>query len=111
MIAYPCRSVGFPQQRSPGRRRKHANDMITHQTTDFRAFTAKHFTTVRAGFALTLTSLPNTLRLPAFVAGLCLVFTMHTPGITNLPVPFTSFAATSARASNALFISALFVPQ
>merc|ERR1719311_1277949 len=81
------------------------------QTHCFNAFTAKHFTTVRAGFALTRTSLPKAMRLPAFVAGLCLVLTMHTPGIVNLPVLFASLVASSARASNIFAMSALFVSQ
>merc|ERR1719182_903027 len=80
-------------------------------THSFRAFTAKHFTTVCAAFAFTFTSLPNAMRLPAFLAGLCLVLIMQTPGMTNLPVPFTSFIATSARASSALLISDFLVPH
>merc|ERR1719206_1328667 len=57
---------------------------------------------VRAGFAFTLTSLPNAILLPAFCAGLLRVFTMHTPGMVNLPVDFTSFVTNSARASKTL---------
>merc|ERR1719171_851411 len=49
------------------------------------------------------------MRLPALVAGLCLVLIMQTPGITNLPVPFTSLLAISAKASRTLFISDLFL--
>merc|ERR1719478_1452559 len=78
------------------------------QTHFFKAFSTKHFTTVRAGFALTLISLPKAMRLPAFVAGLCLVLTMQTPGIVNLPVLLASLVASSARASNILAMSALF---
>merc|ERR1719240_383539 len=48
------------------------------------------------------------MRLPALVAGLCLVLIMQTPGITNLPVPFTSLLAISAKASSTLLISDLF---
>merc|ERR1712125_264875 len=80
----------------------------TLQTAVFKAFTATHFTTVRAFFALTRTSLPNAMRLPAFVAGLWRVLIMATPGMVNFPVPFTSFVATSARASKTLAISDLF---
>merc|ERR1712080_771896 len=72
------------------------------QTHCFKAFTAKHFTTVCAAFALTLTSLPKAMRLPAFLAGLCLVLIMHTPGMTNFPVFLVSAVASSARASKSL---------
>eukprot|EP00437_Effrenium_voratum_P014264 CAMPEP_0181442806 /NCGR_PEP_ID=MMETSP1110-20121109/24220_1 /TAXON_ID=174948 /ORGANISM="Symbiodinium sp., Strain CCMP421" /LENGTH=75 /DNA_ID=CAMNT_0023566747 /DNA_START=49 /DNA_END=272 /DNA_ORIENTATION=+ len=41
------------------------------------------------------TSLPNIIRLPALVAGFVRVLIMHSPGITNLPVAFTSFAPIS----------------
>merc|ERR1719498_286128 len=78
------------------------------QTTSFKAFMAKHFTTVRAALAFTFTSLPNIMRLPALVAGLYLVLTMQMPGSVNFPVLFVSFVATSARASNTLDISDLF---
>merc|ERR1719271_351073 len=63
------------------------------QTQFFSVFTAKHFTTVRAGFALTFISWPNITRLPAFVAALCFVLTMTTPGIVNLPVFLISAVA------------------
>merc|ERR1719218_414677 len=80
----------------------------THFTLLFKAATAKALTTVLAGLALTFTSLPKAIRLPAFVAGLCLVLIMQTPGIVNLPVLFTSLAASSAKASKAFDISDLF---
>merc|ERR1719263_1439335 len=76
-------------------------------TRSFKAFTAKHFTTVRAGLAFTLISLPKATRLPAFVAFLYLVLTMQTPGIVNYPVLFVSLLATSARASSTFDISDL----
>merc|ERR1719347_238532 len=70
--------------------------------TDFlRAATGNALTMVRAGLALTMTTFPNTSRLPAFVAGFRRVLTMHTPGMVNLPF-LTSWAATSARAAKAL---------
>merc|ERR1719347_576822 len=70
--------------------------------TDFlRAATGKALTMVRAGLAFTSITLPNTSRLPAFVAGFKRVFTMHTPGMVNLPF-LISWAATSARAARAL---------
>merc|ERR1712025_384153 len=58
------------------------------------AETTKAFTTVLAGRAFTTTSLPNIMRLPAFVAGFTRVLTMHTPGTTNLPAFFTCVWAT-----------------
>merc|ERR1719218_182349 len=83
----------------------------THFTLFFKAATANAFTTVLAGLALTFTSLPKAMRLPAFVAGLCLVLIMQMPGMVNLPVLFTSFAASSAKASKAFDISDLFFSQ
>merc|ERR1719297_304687 len=58
------------------------------------------FTTLDAGFAFTMTTLPKTSFLPAFVAGLFLSFSMHRPGMVNLPALFTSLVATAARLSN-----------
>merc|ERR1719345_540967 len=75
------------------------------QTLFFKADTAKAFTTVLAGFALTFISWPNIKRLPAFVAALCFVLIMQTPGIVNLPVPFTSLPASVAKASKTFAIS------
>merc|ERR1719463_278228 len=75
------------------------------------ALTANALTMVRAGFALTTTSLPNAILLPAFCAGLCRVFTMHTPGIVNLPVDFTSLPTNVARASSTLLASDFFISQ
>merc|ERR1711976_662047 len=93
--------------------RVHTQIIILHQaiecnypqTHSFKAFTAKHFTTVCAALAFTFTSLPKAIRLPAFLAALCLVFTMQTPGITNLPVFLVSDVASSARASKILLMS------
>merc|ERR1719271_1468966 len=78
------------------------------QTQFFKVFTAKHFTTVRAGFALTFISWPNITRLPAFVAALCFVLIMQTPGIVNLPLPFTSLPASVAKASKTFATSDFF---
>merc|ERR1719345_463716 len=85
-----------------------SQNKATLQTQFFNAFTAKHFTTVRAGFALTFISWPNIKRLPAFVAALCFVLTMQTPGIVNLPVPFTSLPASVAKASKTFATSDFF---
>merc|ERR1712222_279328 len=67
------------------------------QILAFKAATGYAFTIFRAGFALTMTTLPNTSRFPAFVAGLVRVFSLHKPGSANTPVFLTSCVATSAR--------------
>merc|ERR1719421_267104 len=63
------------------------------------ADTGKAFTTVLAGFAATLTSLPNIIFLPALVAGFFLVLIITKPGKTNLPALFTCVAPNSPSAS------------
>merc|ERR1719359_1333411 len=75
------------------------------------AATGKAFTTVLAGFAATVTSLPNISRLPALVAGFFLVFIIIRPGSTNLPALFTCVAPTSASASMIFEHSAFFISQ
>merc|ERR1712138_304796 len=75
------------------------------------AATGKAFTTVLAGFAATLTSLPNINRLPALVAGFFLVLIIIKPGSTNLPTLFTCVAPTSASASMIFEHSAFFISQ
>merc|ERR550525_2095124 len=67
------------------------------QNCFFKIETGKALTTVLAGLTLTMTTLPKTSLLPAFVAGFKRVLTMHKPGTTNFPARFTSFAAISAR--------------
>merc|ERR1711924_54966 len=66
------------------------------------AATAKAFTTVFAGFALTLVSLPNIILTPALVAGLTLVLMRQMPGIVKIPVFLTSLVATVTRLFNTL---------
>merc|ERR1719223_2071690 len=78
------------------------------QTDFFSALTGNALTTVFAGFAATVTSLPNISLLPAFVAGFFLVLIMTRPGITNLPTCFTCLPANSARASTILAQSDFF---
>ena len=63
-----------------------------------RAETGKAFTTVRAGLALTMQTLPNISRLPAFVAFFVRVSTRTMPGTITLPVFFKFAATTSAKA-------------
>merc|ERR1719456_1868151 len=59
----------------------------------FNAATGNAFTTVFAGLAFTLVSLPNMILTPAFVAGFVRVFKRHRPGTVNTPVFFTSWVA------------------
>merc|ERR1711869_160938 len=61
------------------------------------AATGKAFTTVFAGFALTLVSLPNITFTHACVAGLLRVLMRQIPGSVKMPVFFTSFVARAAR--------------
>merc|ERR1712061_734084 len=61
------------------------------------AATGYAFTTVLAGLALTVTSLPKIIFFPAFVAGFTRVLIWQTPGITNLPTSFTPFVAICAK--------------
>merc|ERR1719373_1339885 len=70
------------------------------QMLAFKAAAGKAFTIFLAGFALTMTTLPNTSRLPALVAGLVRIFSLHSPGIANTPAFFTFVVATSASESN-----------
>merc|ERR1712045_61182 len=80
----------------------------TPQMLFFRAATQYALTTVDAGFAFTMTTLPNTSRLPALVAGFLRVFNMHRPGMVNLPFFFTWLVANSARLSSAFLHTAGF---
>merc|ERR1719362_905249 len=68
------------------------------QNSFFRAATQKAFTTVLAGLAFTITTLPKTSFLPALVAGLTRVLIMHKPGMVNLPTFLVSLAPKTARA-------------
>merc|ERR1719401_3140818 len=69
------------------------------QTLFFRAAAGKAFTIFRAGLAFTITTLPKTSLLPAFVAGFVRTFNLHKPGRENRPVFPTSFVAISAKLS------------
>merc|ERR1719382_1947812 len=69
------------------------------QMLAFKAAAGKAFTIFLAGFAFTMTTLPKTSRLPALVAGLVRIFSLHKPGIANTPAFFTLVVATSARVS------------
>merc|ERR1719362_1897993 len=68
------------------------------QNSFFKAATQKAFTTVLAGLAFTITTLPKISFLPALVAGLTRVLIMHKPGMVNLPTFLVSLAPKAARA-------------
>merc|ERR1719335_2058595 len=74
------------------------------------AATAKAFTTVFAGFALTFVSLPNITLTHAFVAGLVLVLMRQTPGMVNTPDFFTSVVATVTKLFSTLEQAFVFNP-
>merc|ERR1711869_149883 len=61
------------------------------------AATGKAFTTVFAGFALILVSLPNIILTPALVAGFVRVLMRQTPGRVKTPVFFTSLVPRATR--------------
>merc|ERR1712232_654114 len=77
------------------------------QTAFLRAATAKAFTTVVAGFAFTIITLPKTSLLPALVAGFTRVLIMQRPWMVNLPF-FTSLVATTAKLSSIFLATAGF---
>merc|ERR1719379_2113970 len=74
------------------------------------AETGKALTTVFAGFALTMTSFPNAILLPAFVAGFTRVLILNKPGSVNLPIDFTCSVAMPARFSTTCLHTLLFIP-
>merc|ERR1719168_180074 len=80
------------------------------QTSDgpFNAATAYALTIVLAGLAFTMTTLPNTSRLPALVTGFIRVLIMQSPGMVTLPAFFTSLVAMLARLSKTFDTADLF---
>merc|ERR1711972_186866 len=70
---------------------------VTAQMLSLRAFTGYAFTIFRAGLAFTITTLPKTSRLPAFVAGFVRVLILHRPGTVKIPLLDTSLEAISAK--------------
>merc|ERR1719433_61955 len=68
----------------------------------FRAATGKALTSVRAGLALTMHTLPKISLLPALVAGFFLVLILQRPGRVKTPDFFTSAVVTSAMLAKAL---------
>merc|ERR1719190_131512 len=83
----------------PHSRRSCLHHWLPAQMLFFRAAAGKAFTIFRAGFAFTITTLPKTSLLPAFVAGFVRVFNLHKPGRAKMPVLPTSFVAISAKLS------------
>merc|ERR1740138_1425851 len=85
----------------------------TAQTLALRAATGKALTTFFAGLAFTMTTLPKTSLLPAFVAGFILVLILHKPGRVKMPDLTTSFVAMSHRLpisfAHTVFLSSLSV--
>merc|ERR1719158_2314087 len=71
----------------------------------FSAATQKPLTIFVAGLALTVTTLPKTSLLPAFVAGFMRVLIMTKPGMVNLPDFFTSLVATVVKLSSTFLTS------
>merc|ERR1719378_1208640 len=68
--------------------------------TDFlRAAVANAFTTVFAGFALTITVFPKISFFPALVAGFTRVLIRISPGSAKMPALFTCSVATLVRLS------------
>merc|ERR1719456_1418076 len=80
------------------------------QNSSFNCLAAKHLTTLRAGLALTLISLPKAIRFPALVAALCLSTTRQIPGRMILPFFFTALTTTPSKASITFFTSFFATP-
>merc|ERR1712083_1188139 len=74
--------------------------VTTPQMLRFTAAAGKALTIFLAGCALTITTLPNIVFSPAFVAGFVRALKRHSPGTANTPVFFTSFEATLTRESS-----------
>merc|ERR1712039_977059 len=88
-----------------------ARHRLGPQNSSLRAFAGKALTMVLAGFAFTMTNFPKISFLPALVAFFWRVFTITTPGITNLPLFFSSFVAMLARVLKAVLITPFFTSQ
>merc|ERR1711953_1315333 len=84
--------------------------LMRHSDCCFSAATGNAFTTVFAGFAFTLVSLPKIILTPAFVAGFMRVLMRQTPGMVNTPVFFTSLVASATRLSITWEHSFCFMP-
>merc|ERR1712072_669252 len=89
----PCLTCSADCPRSTSHRTAHG--AATPQTLDFSAATGKALTTSFAGLALTITTLPKTSLLPAFVAGFIRVLILHKPGSVKMPFLTTSLVPMS----------------
>merc|ERR1712226_1032737 len=79
------------------------SDALKHlQNCFLRADTAKAFTTVLAGFALTIVILPKISLFPALVAGFTRVLILQSPGSVKMPFFFTSAVATAMTSASIL---------
>merc|ERR1712226_1282551 len=96
----PARPAALPQTASWQAGFRACATTAVAQMLSLRALAGKAFTTLRAGFAFTMTTLPKTSRLPAFVAGFVLVFSLQRPGSMKIPVLATSAVAMLARVSS-----------
>merc|ERR1711918_105639 len=76
---------------------KHITHAVLLWIWSFKACTGYAFTTVFAGFAFTFTSLPKTLRMPAFVAGFTRVLIRQRPGSVKTPFFLTSVVAMATK--------------
>merc|ERR1719343_844299 len=81
---------------------------IQDQMLAFNAAAGNALTTVLAGFALTIVSLPNMILLVALVAGFLRVLILARPGIVNTPFFFTSAAPISPNAPKSLVTTLFF---
>merc|ERR1711862_418084 len=73
------------------------NHWVAAQNAFFNADTGNAFTTVLAGLAFTMTTLPKTSLFPAFFSGFKRVLIVHRPGITNFPALFSCCVPISAK--------------
>ena len=73
------------------------------------AAAGKAFTTVFAGFAFTITSLPNIIFCPALVAGFTFVLIITKPGSVNFPTFTVSLVPISATQSSSFVASLFFI--
>merc|ERR1719376_1973594 len=92
----PARPAGRPRAGGRGGGRA--------QTACLRAAAGKALTTVFAGLALTMTTLPKTSRFPALVAGFTRVLMRSSPGSAKMPLLFTCAVAAPVRLSKTLVI-------
>merc|ERR1712217_190323 len=76
--------------------------VATPQMLRFTAAAGNAFTIFLAGCAFTITTLPNKVFSPAFVAGFVRVLKRHSPGTVNTPVFLTSLDPTLTKESSSV---------